>query len=142
MFIDVVSKNGTFLLNFPLLPDGTLDAKEEGILEEITRWIAINGDAIYFTRPWKKFGESPTALPAGSSKDGKPHTFCLGWPEGAVNIASLGPAAGLWNNKIAHIRLLGSEEKLTWAVEPERVRIERPRHQPSDLAIAFEISAE
>ena len=78
MFIDAVSKNGTFLLNFPLLPDGTLDAKEEGILEEITRWIAINGDAIYFTRPWKKFGESPTALPAGSSKDGKLHTFLSG----------------------------------------------------------------
>lgn len=159
MLIDVVSKNGTFLLNFPLQPDGTLDSKEEGILEDITRWIAVNGEAIYFTRPWKKFGEGPTSVPTGSlsertrtaftsqdlrftTKDGRLYVFCLGWPEGTVNISSLGAAAGLWKAGIANVRLLGSEEKLTWSRAPESLRIERPRHQPSDLAIAFEISSE
>lgn len=157
--IDVVSKNGTFLLNFPLLPDGSLDSRAEGVLEDITRWMAIHGEAIYFTRPWKKFGEGPTAVPTGSmserrskpftandlrftTKAGKLYIFCLGWPDRGVDVTSLGTAAGLWNAKIANVRLLGSDEKIAWSRDAVRLHLERPRYRPSDLAIAFEISSE
>jgi len=57
MLIDIVSKNGNLLLNFPLRADGTLDAQEESILAAIGEWMAINGEAIYETRPWRVYGE-------------------------------------------------------------------------------------
>ncbi|MGA2326837.1 MAG: alpha-L-fucosidase [Bryobacteraceae bacterium] len=156
MLIDVVSKNGNLLLSFPQLPDGTLDTEEEGILEEITRWMAVNGEAIFATRPWKKYGEGPATIPGGilGERSMKPFTpadlrfttkkdslfvFCLGWPEGDIEVRSLGTAAGLWQKRIQHVRLLGSEEEIEWSADAERLRIRRPNRKPCDLAVAFEI---
>ena len=45
--IDTVSKNGTFILNVPGRPDGTIDSKEIAVLDGITAWMQINGEAIY-----------------------------------------------------------------------------------------------
>jgi len=55
--IDTVSKNGTFILNVPGRPDGTIDNKENAVLDMITAWMKVNGEAIYETRPWRVFGE-------------------------------------------------------------------------------------
>jgi alpha-L-fucosidase len=60
MLVNVVSRNGNLLLNFPLKGDGTLDPKEMAILSEITAWMAVNGEGIYGTRPWKVCGEGPS----------------------------------------------------------------------------------
>jgi alpha-L-fucosidase len=60
LLVDVVSRNGTLLLNFPLKSDGTLDSTEMGILAELTTWIGANGEGIYGTRPWKICGEGPS----------------------------------------------------------------------------------
>ena len=105
--LDIVSKNGNLLLSTPLLPDGTLDSREESILEDFTGWIAIHGECIFGSRPWRTYGEGPTNVPTGqmSERDMKPFTaedmrftpqgdklycYCLGWPEGDVRIRSLG----------------------------------------------------
>ena len=37
--IDTVSKNGTFILNVPGKPDGTIDSKEIAVLDRITDWM-------------------------------------------------------------------------------------------------------
>jgi alpha-L-fucosidase len=60
LLVDVVSRNGTLLLNFPLKSDGTLDSTEMGIISEITAWMAVNSEGIYGTRPWKICGEGPS----------------------------------------------------------------------------------
>ena len=158
MLIDVVSKNGTMMLSVPQLPDGTIDSQEEGILDEITKWMLINGEAIFETRPWKKFGEGPTSVPGGlfserrrkpftsadvrfTTKGGKLYAFVLGWPEKDMELTLLGSAAGLWTDRIANVRMLGSQEKLKWALTPEKLVVRRPAHQPCDFAIVLEISA-
>ena len=155
--IDVVSKNGTMLLSVPQMPDGTIDSKEESILDDITKWMAVNSEAIYSTRPWKQFGEGPEkasdevidlrtrkSLTANdirfTTKNGKLYVFCLGAPEKDIEVRALGAASGLWPGKIANIRLLGSEEKITWTVAADRLRITRPVHQPSDFAVTFELT--
>lgn len=54
---DVVAKNGTLLLSVPVRGDGTLDAEEQAILEQLGRWMAREGEAaIYGSRPWRTFG--------------------------------------------------------------------------------------
>jgi alpha-L-fucosidase len=60
LLVDVVSRNGTLLLNFPLRSDGTLDSTEMGIISEITAWMAVNAEGIHGTRPWRICGEGPS----------------------------------------------------------------------------------
>ena len=69
---DVVSKNGNLLLNIPIKADGTIDREEEKVLEGMADWIAINGEAIYGTRPWRVFGEGPNCINkvGGQEKEG------------------------------------------------------------------------
>ena len=64
--VDTVSKNGTFILNIPGRPDGTIDSKEIAVLDGITSWMQVNGEAIYETRPWKIYGEGPNSVKAGA----------------------------------------------------------------------------
>ena len=39
------------------------------------RWLQINGEAIYDTRPFKVYGEGPTAVESGSFTDTKRQGF-------------------------------------------------------------------
>ena len=61
MLVDIVSKNGNLLLSVPIRGDGSIDEKERAVLAEIKEWMDVNGVSIYGTRPWKIFGEGPTA---------------------------------------------------------------------------------
>jgi alpha-L-fucosidase len=60
LLVDIVSKNGNLLLNFPLPNNGELDWEEAKTLEGITRWMAVNSEGIYATRPWMIYGEGPS----------------------------------------------------------------------------------
>jgi len=60
--IDIVSKNGTMILNVPGRPDGTIDSKEIAVLDGITEWMRVNSEAIFETRPWKVYGEGPSNI--------------------------------------------------------------------------------
>jgi alpha-L-fucosidase len=72
---DVVSKNGNLLLNIPVRGDGTIDDKEESILDAITAWTRRNGEAIFGTRPWRVFGEGPTRPPEGMLNEDQAKPF-------------------------------------------------------------------
>lgn len=58
VLVDIVSRNGNMMLNFPLPNSSEVDHRELKILDEITRWTAVNGEGKYSTRPWKTFGDA------------------------------------------------------------------------------------
>jgi len=60
VLIDIVSKNGNMLLNIGPKPDGTITREQQDVLLAIGKWLDVNGEAIYGTRPWKISGEGPT----------------------------------------------------------------------------------
>lgn len=73
--VDVVSKNGALLLNVGPKADGTIPQPEIDMLLEIGKWLEINGEAIYETRPWTTYGEGPTRIPKGGFTDTKRKPF-------------------------------------------------------------------
>ena len=151
---DVVSKNGNLLLNIPVRGDGTIDDKEERIVDEIAAWMARNGEAIFATRPWRRYGEGPTRPPAGMLNEGeaKPFTagdirftrkgdtlyaICLEWPERESAISSLGGTA-LPNTSIEHIELLGGPS-LQFRREAGALRVSIPPAERGALVPALKI---
>ncbi len=158
--IDTVSKNGTFILNIPGKPDGTIDSKEIAVLDGITAWMQINGDAIYETRPWKIFGEGPHAIKTGSFQGNsisalgaddirftrnKANTaiyaFFLGWPKAPAIVRALGTSAPTNPGKIANVQLLGTDQHVKWQQHAEGLRVELPDNYqpPVDYAAALKI---
>ena len=73
--VDIVSKNGCLLLNATQRPDGSLDEQGEWTVKEIGKWMAVNGEAIYETRPWKQYGEGPTTFASSSFAEREARTY-------------------------------------------------------------------
>ncbi|MHA1147487.1 MAG: alpha-L-fucosidase [Promethearchaeota archaeon] len=53
-FVDLVSKNGNFLLNVGPKADGTIPEIQKKRLIWLGDWLKINGEAIFGTRPWSR----------------------------------------------------------------------------------------
>ena len=62
MLIDIISKNGTMLLNVLQKPDGTIDEWARWTLEEIGTWFDVAAEGVYSTRPWKVYGEGESKV--------------------------------------------------------------------------------
>ena len=69
--IDRVSKNGNLLLNVGPRPDGSIPEEQRDLLLGIGAWLDVNGEAIYGTRPWIKFGEVATEMNFGHMTERK-----------------------------------------------------------------------
>ena len=165
--LEIVSRDGSYLVNIPIRPDGSLDDALIQMLHEVGAWMRINGEGIYGSKAWLKFGEGVTnadgtlrTLPGGalgkaqadfqfgptdfrftSGKDGSLYAFALAVPQpGAqVTIVSLGTNAGLLTTPIHSVTMLGSPEKLVWSQHPEGLVIVCPSKMPSQIAVAFKI---
>jgi alpha-L-fucosidase len=153
--IDIVSKNGNLLLNIGPKPDGTIPDEVQQVLRDVGSWLAVNGDAIYGTRPWKIYGEGPTQVAAGSFHDTDTANYTaedfrfttkgntlyaieLGWSSsGKVVIHSLGTAVG--SQKVESVALLGSDAKIQSRQEPDGLHLQLPAQAPGKYAYAFRV---
>ena len=52
MLVDIVSKNGNLLLNVGPMPDGTIPELQKKVLLDLGKWLEINGESIFATKPW------------------------------------------------------------------------------------------
>jgi alpha-L-fucosidase len=160
MLVDIVSRNGNLLLNFPLPNSGMLDEKELAILEGITAWMAVNSEAIYATRPWKIFGAGPGSEMkprAGqqfnensrrdftaeevrfTTKGGTLYAFFMGWPETEIVIAPLATGSPHVIGKIENVELLGYPGKIEWTHNGKGLTVKLPEKAPSENAATLRI---
>ncbi|MEI6948101.1 alpha-L-fucosidase [Paraflavisolibacter sp. H34] len=161
---DVVSKNGNLLLSVPVRGNGTIDELERAVVEEIGEWMALNGEGIYDTRPWKVFGEGPAMEAAAplsaqgfNEGKGKPFTagdirftakdhtiyaIVMGWPEdGKVRIKSLKRGSAHLNGSLSKVELLGATGGLAFQQREEALLVELGGNKPKlDYAFTLKIS--
>ncbi|MDR0384547.1 MAG: alpha-L-fucosidase [Prevotellaceae bacterium] len=159
MLVDIVSKNGNLLLNIVQTPEGDLEQDVLDILENIATWMQDNGSAIYGTRPWKVYGEGPSVSETqeksrfGGLKDVRKYqstdlrftlkgkilyTFCMEGPTEDIHIKSLGLKTET-GAKISSIKMLGSEEKISWIQNDDEAVIRKPAQLPAYNTVVFAV---
>lgn len=159
LLVDVVSQNGNLTLNFPLPNNGVLDSEELKTLDGITDWMAVNSEGIYGTRPWKIYGEGPSAQsqrPGGGFNESKRtsltiddvrfttkgktlYAFVMGWPEKEAIVKALGTSSPQLPGRIEHVELLGHKDRVQWKQDASSLKVSLPSQKPSDHAIALKV---
>jgi len=143
MLVDIVSRNGNLLLNFGPRADGAFDDKQIALMEGIGKWLDVNGEAIYKTRPWVKFGEGAAInnKPAYTGSDirfttngNTLYAILMAWPGEKAVITSLAQA------KITEVEMLGHKGVLKFAQSAQGLTVTMPAEQPCQYAFALKIS--
>jgi len=141
--------------------DGTIDEDEIAFLQEMAKWMDINSEGIFGTRPWVLYGEGPSTVvkkkknvdmnedeTAYSSDDirftAKGNTLyaiTLGWPkDGTLMIKSLAAGSKNLSQEITDIKLLGSDGRLKWTRKADGLAVAVPASAPCEHACVFKIS--
>jgi len=160
MLVDIVSKNGNLLLNIVQTPEGDLEPEVMNTLDELAAWTAANGEGIYGSRPWKVWGEKPADKPAVkferfnnetkvqysakdirfTAKGNTLYAYCLGTPDAAIKIISLGKKSPYQVASVASVQLMGSTEKLQWKQDDDALIINKPNQLPAWQVIGFKVT--
>ncbi len=156
---DVVSKNGNLLLSIPVRGDGSIDEKEERIVEEIAAWMQQYGSAIYGTRPWRLHGEGPTRPASGMFAEGGPkspytpqdiryvrrngavHALVMGWPDdGKVRLTHLGTGTPIGRGEVSRVTLPGDSGPLRFRRTAQALEIDLPAARRNPIGVALVIN--
>ena len=143
--VDIVSKNGTFLLNITPRADGAIPLRIQDILLEIGAWLDVNGEAIYETRPFRDFGEGPVNGTAEvqifshkdiryTTKGNTLYAVIMGWPTEPV-ILQLPVFKKASKN--AKVTLLGYEEPLKYEIKDTKASVLFPALYPFQRACKY-----
>lgn len=165
LLVDVVSKNGTFLLNIPMRGDGSIDDKEMYFLQELTGWMNTNSECIYNTRPWTIYGEGPSVKNDATAKDstvaprglgpnytaqdirfttkGKTlYAIAMGWPEDQkIVIKALATNSPYYKGEITSLHLLGSSDKLQYTRNETGLIVTIPGQKINDYGVVLKVNS-
>jgi len=142
--VDSVAKGGNFMVGIGPDENGLWHPKAVEALEETGKWLDINGEAIYATRPRPDalYKEEEDIYFTRSKDSRHVYAICAQWPGRTLRIKTVHPEEG------TDIRLLGYSETLRWAYENGRgLVIELPEYlqneenRPCKTAYSFKIAA-
>ena len=163
--IDIVSKNGVYLLNIGPRADGTIPDEQKEILLAIGKWLHRNGEAIYGTRPWYTYGEGPRKEAEQKGEDSNLSYHELNYSSEDVRYTSNGETiyAILMGNPaedknvlleafakyelpheidIADVTILGTDSEVDWDHVDGGLAITVPESLPETMALVLKIKTD
>src|SRR5574344_2084421 len=153
--VDIVSKGGNYLLNIGPRGDGSVPEQSVKDLTTIGKWLRINGEGIYATKPWTINHEGPydgkVKGTDSREKDGfngnfSNEDFWFTTKGNSIYVFCLQPLAreivsrSFAGAKISSVRLLGDKHCLKCDSKTDGLHISLPRHLPSDFGFALKIN--
>lgn len=151
--VDVVSKNGNYLLNIPVRGNGSIDEQERTIVEGIGRWMNANSESIYSTRPWRVYGEGPSTenqakLTGQGFNEGKTKftsanirfmtkgdalyaTVMDGPNDGKVTIKSLAQDSPNYPKAVNKVEFVSQPQSLSFERTAEGLVVQFPKNRPA-----------
>lgn len=153
-FVDVISKNGNFVLNLGPKADGTFCEEEMQILEKLSDWTAKNKEAIWGTQPYKIFGEGKKHGNGSfnekynySRKDyrftyktGSIYIFALKPDSTTFKIKSLKYSGDMFAADIKNVEVLGYNQNLHYERNNRCLKIELDSPIETDMPLCFKVS--
>ncbi len=134
--VDVVSKNGNYLLNLGPRADGTIPEMQKERVLGMGEWLKVNGNAIYESRPWDEFKEGSIRFTQHKAKM-KIYAIFLEWPKDEwVKIENIS------RKQIYDVKLLGTESDVSWTQDSDGLMIKFPEYEdrPCDHAWSVEVT--
>ena len=159
MLIHCVSKNGNLMLSVPLMPDGRLDDECRLIMEQIGAWLEQNKEAIYETRPWRRYGEGDTlrfSSPLNekqldwnaedfhfTQKEDAIYVFQMGLPVKG-NVVLIGSLADSCDNPVGNVPIhtveaLATGENVAFRQTHQGLEVTMPTHCMKGYPIVYRI---
>ncbi len=130
MLVDIVAKNGNLLLNIGPGPDGDWHAEAYQRLADIGKWMKVNSESIYDTKPVAPYRQDKWAF----TKSEKARYLSY-LPAEKENILPATISAPLKDvSRKTGITLLGTEKKLTWEQTGDSITISIPEAVRKQLA--------
>ena len=161
--IEAVCRDGNAAINIPMRPDGNIEEECVKMLEEVGRWMEINGEAVYGSRAWRVLGEGKTAdgklrkLPGGGlgkrqaefrfdaedirftvGKDGSLYAFTMAVPEAGSRLTIRNLSED--REKVKSVSLLGCDIIPEWHQTAEGLVIKCPDKLDCHTSLVFKIT--
>ncbi len=140
LLVDIVAKGGNFLLNVGPQPNGQFPEEARKHLREIGDWMKINSDAIYGTRAVKPYRQDRFAF----TRKGSDVFVLYLMEEGEERLPAQLKVPSFQPAQKSSVRMLGTQEPLTWAPEDTGFVVELPdavaKKPPSRYAVVLKIS--
>ena len=155
--LDIVSKNGNMMLNVGLRADGSLPETFRDELLKIGKWLKVNGEGIYGSRPYVLYGEGPFSMPKSehkfndhkydftaedirfTTKGDTLYAYLMASPDNKqVLVKSLSPKH-IGKQTVRSVTLLESDEELKFKLTERGLLVSLPQTPPSDYAHGLRI---
>ncbi|XP_037527289.1 tissue alpha-L-fucosidase [Rhipicephalus sanguineus] len=127
--VKTISYNGNLLINVGPTKEGTIAPAFEERLLQLGRWLSVNGEAVYGSKPWKHQKDAAAPDVWYTANGNAVYAFVLRWPADeelqleSLNLASEGK-----------ITLIGLPGELKWtAVEGKGTTVHFPKLTPGKL---------
>ncbi|WEO93973.1 alpha-L-fucosidase [Streptomyces sp. FXJ1.172] len=119
--VDIVSKNGNFLLDIGPRADGTIPEIMQTRLRETGEWLKVNGEAVYDTTYWSRTAQLGDDLRFTVRPDEAFYIHSLAQPGAKLTVAAPVPVRP--GDKVT---MLGHDRPLTWTVTGGSLVIDVP----------------